>query len=275
MVNVKNRLFRGFFKPNQICGFLISAIVCLTYALKYSEIAKNHTVNIFEPYLTAFNGKNMGLVILMGSIIVFADAPFVDENTFMQVHRSGRRKWYRSNWYYIIIRTILFYLSLFIVSVLPFVTRGYYENRWSQCMMRMSRTMTKHMAKIGISGLNEMVMDNTPVETFIYTFILSALYTIIMAGILYALNMRLNKNAIGTIAVGVIHVISFLLTYQMGLNSALTTKLLLFRNAIYPYGYNPEFSSGIFSVLYLTTMVYVVYVAGDMLLKNMDFSINS
>ncbi len=282
MENVKNILHlvrlqikKHYLKKNCIIGFVFGGIIALKTAICYSALVGNHTVNICEAFILNFSRKGNALTLLIGALIVFADAPFIDSGSFSVIHRIGRKKWYLTNWLYIIGISLCYYIWVLIISMLPFCLKGYPENRWSQFMLRIMKTYTKDMDRYEIFPPDITLADISPIRSTCFTFILVVLYTVFLVSIMYTLNMLIHKKAYGTISVAVIHALAVLMDAQDVFLPVFLKKYGIFHNAFFPIGYNLDISSTGFSVMYFVILIYIVFIIGETLLPNTEFVLES
>ena len=61
-----------------LIGYLIGVMAALKAAYLYGGYASNHPIQIFEPWLMNFRSLADITIMLVGFILVVADAPFVD-----------------------------------------------------------------------------------------------------------------------------------------------------------------------------------------------------
>ena len=78
-----------------LIGYLIGVMAALKAAYLYGEYASNHPIQIFEPWLMNFRSLADITIMLVGFILVVADAPFVDSRSL-----DGKLYLYDSSWLY-------------------------------------------------------------------------------------------------------------------------------------------------------------------------------
>lgn len=259
-------------KKNVLAGFLLGIIIVLKQSVQYSHFVGKHTVNIAEPFLVTLTGQGDALLVMIGFIIVVADAPFINEGSFFLIHRIGRKAWYASMWIYITVMGILYQGVLFGASVLPFITKGYMENTWSQTFYLLAQVngITKKMTIYHIGPQNSDMLGFSPYEALLHTFLCVVLYSVGLAAILFVFNMLLSKHTFGTIGVGLVHMLGMFL-YSQPIFGRVLTKWSLFRNAFFPMGYHPDQSNLLFTYSYLALLVVVIYMVGVDLLPYTSF----
>ena len=105
-----------YFKKNVIAGFILGLTVIIKNSLHYTQFVGAHTVNVVEPYIINFSNKGDAMIMILGCLIVMADAPFIDTDSFYLVHRVKRKQWYVGMWLYMTTMCIAYYLILFLTS---------------------------------------------------------------------------------------------------------------------------------------------------------------
>lgn len=53
------------------------------------------------PFMTRYNGDQ--IIIVLGALLLFCDAPFLEPNSGWQILRAGRKSWFWGNMLYIVV----------------------------------------------------------------------------------------------------------------------------------------------------------------------------
>lgn len=252
-----------------IC-IVLSGITILKASVSYLLYSNGHTVNIFEGYVQAMSGEENLMIIIICAILLFADAPFINDNSFLIVYRLKRKKWYALNWIYMVVVTMLYMVYLIVLSLIPFIFKGYLDNRWSQSMLRIMNGYNEKMMHYNINPIDGIYRNMSPIGVTFYTAILCAGYILILVSVLYILNMIYTYKPLGTLVVGGIHLISTLINMLGILTPQLIQRFSLYRSAFFLLGYDANLSSGLFSILYFSLLIYIIYLVGLLLLPKAD-----
>lgn len=266
---------KHYLKKNCIVGLLLGGVISLKTSICYSSLVGSHTVNICEAFVLNFSRQGNALTILIGALIIFADAPFIDSGSFSVIHRIGRKKWYLTNWLYIMVLSLWYYIEILVISMIPFGFKGYLENRWSQSMLKIMKTYTKDMDRYEIFPPNITMEKVSPMQCTCFTIILVVLYTIFLVSIMYTLNMLIHKKSYGTILVAMIHALAVLMDSQGVLLPFYLERFSIFRNAFFTTGYDPNVSSVGFSITFFVLLIYIVFILGETLLPYTEFVLES
>lgn len=272
----KRKVKKELINRNTIVGYIGGVLLAFTQSLRYLKYIGAHTVHFSEGYIQSMSGTVSVTLIFCGCLLVFWDAPFIDAGSFMLIHRTGRKLWYRSMWLYVIIQSFLYYFVVTVASILPFISKGYLENKWSRTMMMITGNTTQRMSKYGIIAVNKDILLISPIAVMIYTFACMWLFGLLLCGMLFVFNVRMNRFASGTIAVIGLYVISSAID-RLGLlgTSNFIRKFSLFRNGCFPSGYDHEISSAGFSICFFMFLIYLTYIIGEKIVKDAEFYVLS
>ena len=268
----KRKIKKEFINRNAIVGYAGGVLLSFTQSLRYLKYIGKHTVHFSEGYIQSMSGTMSVTLIFCGCLLVFWDAPFIDSGSFMLIHRTGRKLWYKSMWLYVVIQSFLYYLIVTIASLLPFITKGYLENKWSQTMLMIAGTTTQRMGKYGVISVNRDILLKTPIVVMMYTFVCMWLFGLLLCGVLFVWNIRMERFATGTIVVVGLYVISSAID-RLGLlgTSNFIRKINIFRNGCFPSGYDHKISSAGFSLCYFMFLIYLTYIIGEKIVEDAEF----
>lgn len=270
---LKGQVTAAYSRKNVIAGYILGVITVLKNAIHYSGYVGEHTVNFTEAYVINLSDKGTAMILIIGCIIAMSDAPFIHAGSFSLIHRVGRKQWYIAMWLYMMILCVFYYLSCILTSILPFIWKGYVENTWSQTMLRILKGQADVMQGYSLSPPCSNIFLLSPCETLVHSFLCIVLYTLCLSSVLLVFNMKLNKEAFGTIATGCVHILSMLMCFQW-LGGIDLSKWSLFRNAVFPVFYAPQSVSLMFTYSYFIVVLYLMYIVGEHLLPHTNFVLN-
>ena len=271
MAGFKARLLQILKKKNVIAGFLFGMTVVLSVSVKYREYSGANNVCFAESYIMSIT-KSF-LFINMGFLIAVFDAPFIDNLSLSSVYRTGRRKWYRISWLYILKLSAAYHIILFLISLIPFITRAYPDNIWS-VVITGSFYDNKGITNAGlIPPSMQFLSEFSPGFATAISFLLLNMYSVLSGGILYVFNMIFkNISAGGAIFIGVEFINFFII--RVILNFELR-KFSPQVNEVPAWAYDKNVAGINFSFIYFIFLIYMVYIIGDMLIYNVDFVLKS
>ena len=104
-----HQLRTSFSRKRVIAGYLVGMI--------YYHFLGKHTANFAEAFIQHFATVGDVTVMLLGFILALSDAPFIQTDSFMMIHRSGRKHWYDAMWIYIIVQAVIYYGCSFLICM--------------------------------------------------------------------------------------------------------------------------------------------------------------
>ena len=195
-----------------LIGYLIGVMAALKAAYLYGGYASNHPIQIFEPWLMNFRSLADITIMLVGFILVVADAPFVDSRSLLTIYRTSRGNWYDGLCLYVLVQGIIYFALSLTASCIYTIPHGYIQNQWSVAMKQLvlwpsdKAIITWHL----VAPDKTLIEGVLPWESVFHTFLLMLLYSLVLGMLLYVLNAGINK-AIGTIAAAAVHVSGIIL----------------------------------------------------------------
>ena len=117
-----------------LIGYLIGVMAALKAAYLYGEYASNHPIQIFEPWLMNFRSLADITIMLVGFILVVADAPFVDSRSLLTIYRTSRGNWYDGLCLYVLVQGIIYFALSLTASCIYTIPHGDIQNQWSVAM---------------------------------------------------------------------------------------------------------------------------------------------
>lgn len=251
-------------------GYIIGLSVTLLSVYRYIGYTDGRVYQIFEPYLVCMSSIINILLFLIGYFIVLSDAPFINYRSTLALYRTSRGQWFWGISLYIIVHTVLYYLVPLLLSCIYGMSHGYIHNLWSRPMHLLVEAPSQEALefwKLELPFYGNGIEWINPWESLLHTLLFMVAYSLILAMLLFVFNLIFNR-AVGTIVVGAVHVIGYILAFS-GFNP-LFQKWSLLLNAIFMYR-NPVAINIHHSYLYFLLILCLLYFSGPALLKYADF----
>ncbi|SEG34974.1 hypothetical protein SAMN04487934_1175 [Eubacterium ruminantium] len=249
-------------------GYLIGILSIIKQSINFRMYTGSHTINVSECFIVS--SRQTGLYII-GAIIILSDAPFINSGSFVMIHRIKRNAWYKASWMYMFTHMLIYYGTLVIASILPFITKAYPENEWSLSVLWMKGGMTEKMNKYNIAPVSKYIFEFKPLATLIITITLLILYSMIYTSLMFSLNLFFDKKMAGTFAAGGVVILSEFIHKQMVYAPMWVKKLSLYRNYLFTAFYNPSNMTVSFSLCYMGLIVFIAYVIGEIIIPRSEF----
>ena len=254
------------YRKRCVAGYLVGIASIAVTSVNYYHFLGTHTGNLWEAFIQHFGMYGNISLVVFGFIIVISDAPFIYSDSFLKIHRTGRKNWYDAMWLYIVIQAILYYFILALLSAVILIRKTYMNNIWSQAIQSYAGASS---FRNNLSIPSPLLLSQySPWSAMIHTFLLMVLYSVFLAGILFALNMYSN-TAFGTITVGVLHVITMLISSLD--RFTFLGPWLHFNNAILSNHLGDYGLTLAHSYIYFVVSIYIVYMLGKFVVVHTDF----
>ena len=163
------------------------------------------------PFLTTY--RYMKIIYLFPLLLVFCDAPFIDNNQQFVMIRVGRKAWGIGQMLYIIAASFLYSLFMAISSVI--VNIGYISWNISWGKTLIIAGTTNIMSQLGIYydtvKIPQIIVKYyTPLQAMFFSFLLMWMICIIIGLLIYDLNIIFKSNVVGIFVAGLLILITSL-----------------------------------------------------------------
>lgn len=261
-----HQLQAAAYRKRCVAGYLLGIASVLITSMNYYRFLGTHSGNLWEAFIVHFGTLGNTSLIVFGFIIVMSDAPFIYSDSFLKIHRAGRKNWYDAMWSYIVTQGFFYYFIMTLASAVVLIKKTYFHNIWSQALQDYAGSLgfRNHIAIP--SPL--LFSQYSPWSAMAHTFLLIVLYSILLAGILFALNMYSN-TAFGTIAAGMIHIVSILIPSLE--QFTFLRPWLHLDNALLETHLGEGGFTLAHSYIYFILSIYVVYLLGRFVVVHTDF----
>ena len=185
-------IIKGMFWQEQRNGRVI-----MGYLLEAFCVVEQHYVNM--------------LFLVLGWLLVVADAPFMKGNIYLLLYRCGRKRWNMGMFFYILMQAFFYTAAMAAFTIIISSFFGFVGNMWSSPVYSLARDVTNNIgAKYNITfpWLVMMKVMSVP-QAFAVTFLFLYLYLAFMGVLLYAAALLFSGIA-GMVAVIGVHLTGYL-----------------------------------------------------------------
>lgn len=200
--------------PRIIITFALAFILCFLLSGKAVRFAQeqNTILQLVEPFVWTFGDANNILISSLLLVLLFADMPFICEGTPFYLMRTTRAAWLAGQLIYICLATLIYIAFILFSTSLLCAHLSFVGNQWSETA-----------AMLGYSGAGETVAlpafvktleMSTPYACMGTIFLLMLLYTLLMASIMLAVNIR-KGQFLGVVSVFLFSLCGLLLNPQI------------------------------------------------------------
>lgn len=255
------------YRKRCLAGYLLGMASVIVTSMNYYKFLGNHSGNVWEAFIEHFGTLGSTSLIVFGFILVISDAPFIYTDSFLKIHRTGRKNWYHAMWMYLAAQCFLYYFLMALVSAVILIKKTYLNNIWSTVLQSYSQNFQTF--RYGLAPPAQALFDYyTPWSALFHTFLLIVLYSIFLAGLIFALNMYAH-TALGTIAAGGLHLATILFS-SLEKFSFLWPWLYL-DNALLGNHLGENGLTLMHSYLYFLLSIFIVYLLGKYVAVKTDF----
>lgn len=152
---------------------------------------------LFTDYIISMGVPKV--IILIGVIFLFCDAPFVDELYPSVVLRSGYKAWCMGQILYISVASFIYALFILLLTVIRFIPYIQFSNEWGKVISTLAFTDAKDSYALEILFSNEVIKGYTPIKAELLTFILFWIVSVMIGLILFVFNTFKKFKSIGAV----------------------------------------------------------------------------
>lgn len=193
--------------------FILAFVLCLmlsdevlTHAQRYET-----TLQIFEPFIWTYGDAASVMLSSLLLVPLFADMPFVNQETPYCLVRTKRSIWLLGQIVYVIATTILYNLFLFTVQATFAVPFAFIGNIWSKT----AAMLGYGGASKGVVPVSIKTMESTlPYECALQVFLLMLCYSLFIVCVMLCLNLFCG-NAAGVVGAFAVNLYGFLLNPEI------------------------------------------------------------
>ena len=92
--------------------------------------------NWYFPFF--FSGGMVVVFFYLGIILIFCNAPFVDNQQMYVILRAGSKNWFRGKILYIFITCCIYFLLLYVISILELIPYVGFSSQWERILESLS-----------------------------------------------------------------------------------------------------------------------------------------
>ncbi len=150
----------------------------------------------YYPFL--YSQYHMKLILILPLLLVFCNAPFVDENALFVILRSKRKSWISGQILYIITASAVYNLYILLCTLLTSLPDAEVSSEWGKILNTMSvTTLAADSGYPFLSSSRFVLTYFSPLQAVFFTFILSWFMCIMLGMIIYILNTASNTKYLG------------------------------------------------------------------------------
>ena len=182
----------------------IAVLLAVMTFIFADDVRKNAAVLSLDVSMWIFPllylSRYMKLVYTLPVVLMFSDAPFIDKNQTFVMMRTTRLKWLCGQILYIIAASAVYYLFIFLLSVLSTVFISDFSFDWGGTFYSLaygSVSMPDNVMKVEVPKI--IVEFFSPIQACFFTFLMSWLAAIFLGIIIFFFNLVTQNRYIGIV----------------------------------------------------------------------------
>lgn len=264
--------FKSWKGSARVIVVLLLAIVTTVYqSLVYIDYVDslNESINIFETYIMVMNNRWHIILMYICGMILFADAPFMNNNSLYVVSRVGRYSWALGMSIYIVVASIIYSLIILLTTIICSASYSYGGDIWSRPMVSLLDGSAWIKGAPTMFTNYNMAYNYTPMETALLGLGLFILLISMLGMMLFALNI-VNGKVLGFAVASITYFVGFLISEDN------MVKFFPFHNSILDYHETGSRLCDIpimWSFIYFGGLIVVWLVIALFMIRKVDYKI--
>ena len=139
-----------------------------------------------------FSGGMVVVFFYLGIILIFCNAPFVDNQQMYVILRAGSKNWFRGKILYIFITCCIYFLLLYVISILELIPYVGFSSQWERILESLSVN-----GDVGIYILTipeEIIHNFSPVKATLLCYLLNILTATFLGLLIFCVNLYKSQN---------------------------------------------------------------------------------
>lgn len=150
-----------------------------------------------SPWLFPFVSADLyvQVAIILCSVFLFSDAPFIDESAPYVIIRSGRHLWAAGQILYIFMASAMLVLFIVLLTLLPFVNRIEWTVEWGKAIGTISLTNAASVYNIPFVLYQRIIYSFSPVSAMGLSMLLNWMMCSLIGLIMFVFNMSIGHSS--------------------------------------------------------------------------------
>lgn len=154
----------------------------------------------FFPFL--FTSNICMMILYFGLILVYCNAPFLDQQQLFVMLRSGRKKWFMGQILYIILTSVIYFAVVAVISMLEFLPYLGFSMEWGDILRE---AVQNPMATNTYLIASERILEKyEPVQAFLIVFLINTGVGILMGLMIFLINLYKSRTYGSVVAFAVV-----------------------------------------------------------------------
>lgn len=185
--------------------FVFVTLYQLTQAVPIQKFCNDYGLRVngfIFPFL--YNGNYSIMMIMLGLVLLFCDAPFVEEAQPYMLMRSGRRLWTIGQMLYILCASAVYFLTLFFIHIISLIPNVTFMGGWGKVVSTLVETWLSREYKISAAFSKDILVNFTPIQATLISLGLFILVGTFLGMLMYTVNLYAHQIVGAVLASGLV-----------------------------------------------------------------------
>lgn len=156
------------------------------------------------------------MLIMLGVVLLFCDAPFIENEQPYSIIRSGRKAWLFSQLLYIVLASAVYFIVVIFISIIVLLPNVEFSLGWGKVIGTFAQTNVAPNHGISLNFDYYIMNSYTPVQAMLSSFLLAWLMGILLGVLMFTLNLCFSRAA-GAIAASLLILLQMAVRSEMNL----------------------------------------------------------
>lgn len=150
-----------------------------------------------SPWLFPFISTDLytQVAVILCSVVLFCNAPFIDESAPYVVVRSGRGIWVAGQIVYIFMASAILILYIALMTMLPFITRIEWTEEWGKAIGTIALTDAASLYDVPFVLYQRIIYSFSPVSAMALSLLLNWMMCSLIGLIMFVFNMSVGHSS--------------------------------------------------------------------------------
>lgn len=164
-------------------------LFCRTYTKDYGYFCYSIQMNM-SPWVfpILIGARYLRILFFLPLILIFCNAPFIDNNQPYLIVRSRRLAWSLGQILYIILATAAYFLFLILIMISYIIPHVNWSLSWGKVLSTLANTNASQSMGLNIIVPKQLLLDFTPVQAMWFSFLLCWFAGIFLGLVIYFIN---------------------------------------------------------------------------------------
>lgn len=138
---------------------------------------------------------NAVMLIMLGAVLLFCDAPFIESEQPYIIMRAGRRAWLCGQFVYILLASALYFLVVALLCMVILLPNLEFTAGWGKVINTFSQTTVAAQHRITIPFARAITNRFVPLEAVVRCFLNSWLVASMLGALMFFVNLNISRTA--------------------------------------------------------------------------------